>query len=118
MRTLELNKSKLWYVNPNEVDEIEVVDEDGYYTGEVIKVYGVPKVIKLHLYPATGDVVEREFGMNIDVDMVTTTKIDLEKDTLLFIVEPTEKFNTTYNYMITHKLPSLNSFQYGLKGRR
>lgn len=117
MRTLELNKSTLWYVNPNDVDEIEVVDEDGYYTGEIIKVYGVPKKIKLHLYPATGDVVERVFGMNIDVDMVTSTNIDLDKDTLLFVNEPIDKFNTTYSYKISHKLPSLNSFQYGLKGR-
>lgn len=118
MRTLELNKTNLWYVNPNESEEIDVIDEDGHFTGEKTKVYGLPKKIRLHLYPATGDILEREFGKNIDVDMVTTSNEVLEKDTLIYYEFPNGDYNTTYDFKISHILKSLNSYQYGLRGRR
>lgn len=118
MRTLNLNKTKLWYVNPKAEETIEVEDEDGYPTGETVKVYGLPKEISLHLYPATGDIIEREFGVGIDVDMVSTSTIELEKGTTLYHIKPTDDYNTDYDYKVTNILKSLNSYQYGLKGRR
>ena len=117
MRTLEINKTTLWCVNPNGV-EVEIIDEDGYNTGVVERMFGVPQNIKLHLYPATRDVVDREFGKNVDIDMVTSTNIVLEKNSLIFHEFPIGDIETTFDYKVTHILPSLNSYQYGLRGRR
>ena len=118
MRTLERNKTTLWYVNPSDATMIDVIDEDGYFTGEKEMVYGVPKEIRLHLYPATGDIVERVFGKNVDIDMVTTSNEILSQDSMIFYKLPLGNFDTTFDFKIKFILKSLNSYQYGLKGRR
>ena len=115
MRTLEKNKVDMWYVNPT--TETQVVDVNGDYTGEKELNYSIPTSIRLHLYPSTGEVVLKTFGKEINVDMVSVSNIELEKNTLLFFTEPTEKFDTTYDYNVTAILKSLNNYQYGLKGR-
>lgn len=117
MRTLELNKTSLWIVDYLGMEK--VYDDDGYYTGVKQKSYSEPRKIKLHLYPATGDILERTFGKQIDCDMVTsTTEKLLDVESLLFIDEPTnENYDKSYDYSVSSILKSLNNYTYGLKSR-
>lgn len=115
MRTLELNKTTLWYVES--MGEHEIKDENGHYTGEIDTVYTEPKQIRLHLYPASGEIKSEAFGSNANVDMITTTEEVLSETTLLFTEKPTGNYSTTYTYRINEISKSLNSNRYGLKGR-
>lgn len=114
MRTLELNKTTLWYVEANGVEDI--LDSDGYDTGEIRTLYTEPKQIHLHLYPATSKFMRETFGEHHDVDIVTTTTEELDKSTLLFTEKPTGDFATTYDYRLDGISKSLNYTQYGFKG--
>lgn len=114
MRTLELNKTKLWYVE--KIGEIEVKDEDGYYTGEVEPEYSEPKSIRLHLYPASGKILQDTFGISTELDFITSTNTKLNRDVLLFDEKPTPGNFDKYNYHIDSVLISLNTYTYGLKG--
>lgn len=116
MRTLEINKIDIWYVNPSE--KVDVIDDDGYFTGETNIIFGEPKSTRLMLYPASGDIVERLFGTDTSIDMIaTSTNLVLEEGTLLFLSEPIDNFEETYDYKLSKILKSLNNYQYGLKGR-
>lgn len=115
MRTLSKNQIRLWVVTP--LGEQDVVDEDGYFTGEVEIAYSIPKEIRLPLYPASGEVVNKSFGKDVDLDMIATSNEILNRFDLLFYDEPTENYDTTYDYSVSKILKSLNSYTYGLKGR-
>lgn len=118
MRTLELNKSTLWYANPNG-EQVEIIDDNGYHTGEVEIQFNPPIIVKLHIYPASGEVKERTFGTMVDIDMITsTTDVILEENGLLFKEKPIDNYDITYDYKVTKILKSLNSYQYGLKGMK
>lgn len=92
---LELNQSQLWYVN--KIGEIEVVDEEGFFTGELETVFSKPTPIDLHLYPANGKVLESTFGLNSQVDFVTGSNVRLEPNTLLFYESPLITNMITYS---------------------
>ena len=117
MRTLEINKTKLWYVNI--VSITDKIDGDGFFTGEKINTYGTPAIIYLPLYPANGRVSEQIFGKDAQLDMVAVSNnVELNKDTLLFLSAPTTtSYDTTYDYNINSIAISLNTFNYGLKKR-
>lgn len=115
MRTLELNKTKLWHVEA--MGEVDVLDEEGYNTGEKQIQYTAPRLIRLHLYPAGGDIVDKVFGKEIELDMVTNSDERLNQSSLLFLEKPESNFDTTYTYVISAIAKSLNTYQYGLKGR-
>lgn len=121
MRMLDLNKINLWYVNPDGI-EVELKDDDGYYTGEVVVQYNEPVKISLHLYPASGKILEESFGPSTNIDFITTTDIKLEKEMLLFREKPDvtldKDLSSNYDFKIDNVLESLNSYQYGIKGRR
>ena len=117
MRTLELNKTKLWLVNP--IGFTDKVDPNGLYTGDIIRTYGTPIEIRLTLYPATGTIVESIFGHNVDIDMVSvTTDLVLTPDSLLFETQPTGDYFETYTYKVEKILKSLNNYVYGFKRRK
>ena len=116
MRTLKLNQTKLWYVEA--LGEVDVVDSEGNYTGEKDITYTAPKVIHLHLYPASGDIIDKSFGRDVELDMVTNSNVELNQTSLFFLDEPVDNFANTYTYKITAINKSLNTYQYGLKGGR
>lgn len=115
-RTLGINKTKLWVVEPTA--EIEAIDEDGNYTGEITNLYSAPTAIYLTLYPSNGAIVEQLFGKDASLDMVAVSNdIELTKDSLLFLTEPSleSDFSKTYDYAVSNLKRSLNTFQYGLR---
>lgn len=116
MRTLKLNESEYWVTKS--IGEVDVVDSDGYYTGEKKIEYDTPYRIKLHLYPASGEIVKRLFGEHIDLDMITSsTTVDLEVGTLLFKDKPIGDYYESYDYELRNISKSLNVYQYGFRGR-
>lgn len=116
MRTLNRNKTKLWYVT--KLSPIDVTDADGNFTGEVISNYSLPVPIEITLYPSNGKIIEQIFGKDVSFDMVAvSTDILLDANTFLFLTEPSSNFETTYTYRIDFIKKSLNVIQYGLRSR-
>lgn len=115
MRTLELNKIDIWVVEP--LGEVDVTDDDGLFTGEKEFTYSTPKKIRLHLYPASGDVLENTFGISAKLDYVTSTSLVLDKKSLLFFSEPIGDYDITYDLKVSKMLKSLSHTTYGLEGR-
>ena len=116
MRTLEKNKMILWITYPTGM--VDVVDDDGFYTGEKVMSYSTPEKIKLLIYPSNGDIINRIFGKDVSCDMISVSNsIDLNTDSLLFYSEPSGDYSTTYDLNIIKKLKSLNTFSYGFGAR-
>jgi len=116
MRTLELNKTPLWLVNPT--DKEPVLDDDGFETGEFTIGYSTPIKIGLSLYPANGKVKDEIFGKDAKCDKIAvSTNVILDKNSLLFEQEPLGNFDTTFTYRVTMINESLNGYSYGLELR-
>lgn len=133
MRNQVINTKLFWAVYP--VSTTELLDGDGFDTGEKTKVYSTPVQVRLTVYPSNGAIIEQIFGKDAQVDLVGITTnetlismvepVDYEllrterliKDTLLFVTEPTSNFMTTYDYKISNVKRSLNTFQFGLRSR-
>lgn len=115
MRTLSRNKTKLWVVES--IGKTEVTDAEGYYTGEIRKVYSEPKVVYLHLYPSDGMIMEQLFGRDADFSKLAVSETLLSKDTLLFLSEPSGDYELTYDYIVERNKQSLNHNNYGLRSR-
>jgi len=116
VRTLRLNEIEIWVVKVTGfTDE---VDLDGNNTGEEIPQFGTPNKVRLSLYPNNGNITNQFMGKIIEADFIAvSTEIDLDENDLLFHEEPITDFDTTYDYNVTRKLPSLNGYQYWLEGR-
>lgn len=116
MRGLSKNMTKLWLVSvTGYTDEL---DGDGNYTGQVIPVRSTPVIKYISLYPNTGSVIHRQFGIDGSYDMVAVSNtVELNETDLLFLTEPTGDYDVTYDYIIDKKMVSLNVFAYGLQKR-
>ena len=115
MRTLEINKVDMWYVEP--LGTTDVVDDDGFSTGELERTFSEPTKIRIPLYPASGKITNEAFGNHAVIDMITTTSDKLPKSALLFESEPEGDYENTYSYRIDEVSESLNINRYGLTGR-
>lgn len=145
MRNQVINTKLFWAVYP--VSTTELLDGDGFDTGEKIKVYSSPVQVRLTVYPSNGAIIEQIFGKDAQVDLVGVTTSNelipvvepsdtlypsdviipvdpsllrterLVKDTLLFVSQPSDNFMTTYDYKISNVKRSLNTFQFGLRSR-
>lgn len=116
MRTLAINKTKLWIVNPT--GSTPLLDSNGFDTGEVVKTFSVPTQVSMALYPFGGTVAERIFGKDTSLDMMAISNdVILTEDTLLFINQPISNFETTYDYRIFSIKKSINTYNYGLRNR-
>ena len=106
----------MWYVEP--IGNVEVVDYDGFYTGETTSSFGNLQVIYLNIYPYNGDINNDIFGKDKSFDMVAiSNNLDLKETGLLFLSEPLVGSYLDYDYSINSIKKSLNTTQYGLKGR-
>jgi len=116
MRSLNKNQTQLWYVRPNGF--IDVLDSDGYKTGEKEYVYTVPQEIKLTLSPVSGIVILDSGGKFLELDYTaTSTEVALSENDLIFDTLPIDNFDKTYTFLVKTVLKSLNSFQYLLEKR-
>lgn len=116
MRTLEKNKTTIWYCAVT--GQTKEYDSDGLYTGNIIPQLSSPVKTKIHLYPATGIVSEQMFGKAANLDMIAVSMDDIfDKTTLIYLKEPVLNIADTYDYKIEMISKSLNSVNYGLKKR-
>lgn len=116
MRNLNKNMIKMWAVDVT--GEVDVVDSESNFTGEVTNTYGSPYEIFINALPSNADIIEQIFGKDASVDKIAVSNtVVLKKDTLLFDSEPVSNFYTTYSYSVSAINKSLNSYRYGLRGR-
>ena len=116
MRDLERNRTSLWMVLP--IEKVDIIDSDGFFTGEKTTVYSTPTKISISLYPADGKLVEEIFGRDVILDKIgISTSLDLVKEAYFYTTEPTSNFDTTYDYILSNIKPSLNVTNYGFKRR-
>ena len=112
MRTLQRNKRDVWYALY--LGEVEVVDEDGNYTGETEIAYGDPVHIRANVSPATGNTNMEMFGNFSDYSRVVVTddvSIPVNENAVMWIdTEPTEGHGIEgYNYIVKRVARSFNS---------
>lgn len=116
MRTLDRNKTNIWIAKLSSISD--EVDDDGFKTGEKVIIYGTPLTATITLYPSGGGIVIQGFGLDESYDMVAvSSNIVLESTDLIFITEPVEDYDITYDYSVTQINKSLNSYFYGLTKR-
>jgi len=116
MRTLGINKTKLWLVRQSGVTDN--FDSDGFKTGEKIKVYSTPTIVYINIYPSNGKIVEQIFGKDYSCDMMAVSnEVHLLKDDLLFLSLPVSNYDETYDYRLDKINKSINTTNYGLRMR-
>lgn len=123
MRTLKRNKRPVWYCLYS--SEVELVDEDGFYTGETGVGYAAPVKLMANVSPATGQSSTEMFGNLTDYDhIIVTDWLDcpIDENTVLFYGKTpsdvpipnsdppaTVKSSYGYNYVVRRVAKSLNS---------
>ena len=57
-------------------------------------------------------------GKIVEADVIAvSTVVELDKNDLLFLTEPTTDFDKVYDYRVTRKLTSINGYEYWLEVR-
>lgn len=116
MRTLELNKSKLWIVTPT--GTAEETDSDGFLTGQMLTTYSLPTPIQINIYPTNGAITNQIFGEDINYDQIAVSnEIVLDEDALLFLTYPSGDYEKTYDFVVSKVVKSINTYNYGLRSR-
>lgn len=116
MRSLEINKVKIYYANPLTDEPEPVYDEWGNETGEFHIPYGEPKSLKINVSSARGEITTRQFGESEDYDKVMTThltNLDIDNGTILWI----DNLNTNepHDYITKKVAKSLNGTSYAIR---
>ena len=113
MRNLERNKRPFWYCLYN--GETELVDDDGYPTGERAVTYAKPVRVMGNVSAASGNAYTERFGVGASYDKVIVlegTDWPIGETTALFVdKEPPEDFDPAdveYDYRVVRVSPSLN----------
>lgn len=113
MRTLELNKQKIYYANF--LGWTPKLDSKGYKTGEKIQVYGTPSVLWVNVSASVGEDSVQPFGSFTDYSktLVLTDNPLQEKARIWYDCEPNEDASN-FNYYVTKVAKSLNSTIVGI----
>lgn len=114
MRTCEKNKQSM-YVSlcTGEVDE---VDEDGYFTGNVINQYSEPTLTRVNIYPASGKIADEVFGHYEKLDMIVVT-VGTQFNTNDIFYLPENLASGKHDYYVSEMKKSLNNTYYRLTKR-
>jgi hypothetical protein len=114
MRTLYKNEKNLYVLI--KTGETYAVDDDGNFTGELIPTYTSPVLVRLSVYPSSGNVVYDLNGVSEQFDYIAISNtVVLKSGDLLFNSVPTDV--ESYDYKVSSILESLNVWRYGLKAR-
>ena len=112
MKALARNKQTFYYALPTGLTN--VVDEDGFYTGEQMPSYAEPVKAEMNISPATGRTVLEWFGVNEQYDHVLVTddiNCPITETTILWIDTST---TSPHNYVVSRIAKSLNSVAIGV----
>ena len=117
MRTLNRNKQTIYYANYQ--SETEVVDENGFYTGEKDVTYSTPTEAKVNVSPARGEASIELFGtdLNYTNTIVTDRDFGWDENTVMWIgvVPSMASISNPYNYRVVSVARSINVFAYAIK---
>lgn len=116
MKCLKRNKVPFYYANI--IGSQEVMNEDGYKTGETKLVYDTPRKLEANISVATGKVVLQLFGGNESYDKIIVsddTDFPINEYSALWIDsvplfdDSTKEIITPNNYVVKKIARSLNS---------
>ena len=113
MRCMRINKQTIYYSTYGE--KVEMLDEDGFKTGEFTTSYSEPVEMQAVISSSTGQSTIELFGNLTGYDRVITTDdtscpID-EKSKIWIDAKPGDEAD----YEVIRKAPSLHSISYAVK---
>lgn len=116
MRCLRRNLTPFWYCRY--AGKEEIVDSDGYDTGDKRVLYDSPVMITGNISPARGNARDEPFGSDLNYDKVIALDdpgCPIDENTALFIDKEPE-FNADgdplFDYVVRRAARSLNSVLY------
>ena len=114
MQTADINKKKIYFALLS--GSTDIVDADGYKTGEKMKVYGLPIVMYANVSPSSGMADMMPFGVDLDYDRTMVTgdiNCPIDEQSILWIgKKPSEG---EHNFIVRKVARSINSITYALK---
>lgn len=121
MVSLAQNRQMIWYAELGEVTD--VLDEDGYKTGEKQKSYTTPNSFLIYVAPSRGESVWSPFGIGENYTNVMSTcdkTCPITEDSVLWIgISPFgpdgQTVSTEHNYIVTRRAEGLNTILYAIK---
>lgn len=117
MKTMERNKTTLWYMTYAGSDP--VLDEYGNEIGTEVT-YNPPVMLRANISPATGSSQVEQFGSLAGYDkVIVIDDVDcpIDENSVLFIdkaVEFTDDGKPLYDYTVKRPARSLNSVSYAV----
>lgn len=116
MRVLQRNKRTVWLSKPTRK---ELVDEDGYGTGEFINTWSDPIKLLINVSHPTGDATSSPFGTNANYDLTLVddnNEQDIEEgNRIWFTSEKPDVDSVHHCYEVERVSPSLLFWSFGLK---
>lgn len=122
MVSLQANRQKIYY---GELEGYtDLLDDDGYKTGEKEKVYSTPLPFLIYVSPAKGENSWNPYGIGDEYSNVMSTNdrtCPIKEDSVLWvgidpeIDETTGRATVEHNYIVTRKALGLNSILYAIK---
>ena len=113
MKALARNKQTFYYALP--IGLADVVDADGFYTGEQTPSYTEPVEAEMNISPASGQTVLEWFGVNERYDKALVTddiNCPITELAVLWIgIDPAQE---PHNYLVNRVAKSLNSVVIGI----
>ena len=114
MRKCLLNQIPIWYVKV--IGTTEDINDEGFYTGFNNITFSDVTQIDTIMYPSNGNIVKEIFGDNCEFDAITFFADEIfDKNTYIYLSEPTEVNLGNCDYKIEAIKKSLNYVYYGLK---
>lgn len=122
MVSLQSNRQKIYYGELTGYTDI--VDSDGYKTGEKEKVYSTPLPFLIYVSPAKGENSWNPYGIGDEYSNVMSTNdrtCPIQEDSVLWvgidpeIDETTGKATVEHNYIVRRRAEGLNSILFAIK---
>lgn len=121
MRELKRNKTTIYFALFGE--KINVIDDDGFETGEEVIGYGKPQKLRINCSASKGQVEEMAFGISLDYDKVLATcnmSLPIDEQTVFWIdkmpiLAEDSTTDTKHDYTCSKVAKSLNSVLYAVK---
>lgn len=121
MRSLKRNEQTFYYALYG--TEVEEVDEEGNYTGEVKIGYGNPVKAEENISASRGEASTEQFGISLDYDKIVCScdmTLPIDETTILWVdtmpvLDKNGATTTKHDYVVKKVAKSLNSVQYAIK---
>lgn len=113
MKTLKRNQSKIIYALY--ANKSEIVDDQGYRTGEQLNIYQPQTSMYAYVSAARGEADVDIFGSNLSYEKTLITddlNCPIDEHSILWV---DDLVSDAYDYVVVKKAKSLNSVNYAIK---